>query len=136
MVIEAINKCWNMPFRIPSVGYYVDNGAEFRNMKMDELVSKLGISISFGPLYSPWLNGINERNHTSCDITIKKMMEDKKVKLSEILVKTAAWTHHTNVNRLGYSPLMLVTGKAVQILGLTMHNEASKSSMDAEAAAA
>lgn len=27
------------------VGYYADNGTEFKNVKMDELVSKLGISI-------------------------------------------------------------------------------------------
>merc|ERR1712120_57775 len=54
-VINAINDCWNLPFGIPSVGYYTDNGTEFKNIKMDELISKLGISISYGPAYSPWL---------------------------------------------------------------------------------
>ena len=99
---------------------------------MDELVSKLGISISYGPAYSPWLNGINKRKHDLCDITIKKLMEDKKIGLTDILVKTAAWTHNTNVNRAGYSPLRLVTGKVVTILGLTMNNVASESPTDAE----
>ena len=65
-----------MPFGIPVKGYYADNGTEFRNIKMDELVSKLGITISFGPAYSPWSNSINERNHALCDITIKKLMEE------------------------------------------------------------
>merc|ERR1712098_14596 len=83
--------------------------------------------------YSPWSNGINERNHASCDMTIKKLMEDKNIGLSDVLVKTAAWTHNTNVNRAGYSPLTLVTGKAVTIPGLTMGNEASESLKDAEA---
>ena len=102
-------------------------------MKMDELVSKLGISINYGPAYSPWLNGINERNHASCDITIKKLMEDKKIGLTDVLVKTAAWTHNTNINRAGYSPLTLVTGKAVNIPGLTMNTVASESLTDAKA---
>ena len=122
-----------MAFGIPGTGYYADNGTEFKNIKMDELVSKLGISISYGPAYSPWSNGINERNHASCDLTIKKLMEDKSVGLTDVLVKTAAWTHNTNVNRAGYSSLMLVTGKAVSIPGLTMGSEESESVKDAEA---
>ena len=100
---------------------------------MDELISKLGISISYGPAYSPWSNGINERNHASCDLTIKKLMEDKKIGLTDVLVKTAAWTHNTNINRAGYTPLTLATGKAVTIPGLTMGTEGSESLTDAEA---
>ena len=132
-VLNAINECWNLPFGIPAVGYYADNGTEFKNVKMDKLISKLGISISYGPAYSPWSNGINERNHAACDLTIKKLMEDKKIGLTDILVKTAAWTHNTNVNKAGFSPLTLVTGKAVSIPGLTMGNEGSESLTDAEA---
>ena len=124
---------WNLAFGIPGVGYYANNGTEFKNVKMDELVSKLGISISYSPAYSPWLNGINERNHASCDLTIKKLMEDKKIGLTDILVKTAAWTYDTNVNRAGFLPLTLVTGKAVSIPGLTMGNEGSESLTDAKA---
>merc|ERR1712002_857491 len=62
-----------------------------------------------------------------------KPMEDKKIGLTDVLVKTAAWTHNTNVNRAGYSPLHMVTGKAVHIPGLTMQNVASESLTDAEA---
>merc|ERR1712114_113854 len=133
MILNAINECWNLSFGIPAVGFYADNGTEFKNIKMDEFISKLGISISYGPAYSPWSNGINERNHASCDMTIKKLMEDKKIGLSDVLVKTAAWTHNTNVNRAGYSPLTLVTGKAVHIPGLTIKTVASESPTDAEA---
>merc|ERR1711889_24350 len=132
-ILNAINECWNLPFGIPAVGFYADNSTEFKNVKMDELISKLGISISYGPTYSPWSNGINERNHASCDLTIKKLMEDKKIGLTDILVKTAAWTHNTNVNKAGFSPLTLVTGKAVSIPGLTMGTEGSESLTDAEA---
>merc|ERR1711867_24636 len=108
-------------------------GREFNNIKMDELVSKLGISINYGPAYSPWSNGINERNHASCDITINKVMEDKKTGLTDAVIKTAAFPHNTSVNKAGFSPLQLVTGKAANIPGLTMGNEGSESLTDAEA---
>merc|ERR1712177_146008 len=49
------------------------------------------------------------------------------------VVKTAAFTHNTSVNKAGFSPLQLVTGKAVNIPGLTMGNEGSESLTDAEA---
>ena len=67
------------------------------------------------------------------DVTIKKLMEEKKVPLSDSLVKAAAWTHNTSVNKLGYSPLQLVTGKAVTIPGLTTGNVATESMSDSEA---
>ena len=59
-------------------------------------------------------------------------MDNKKIGLTDVLVKTAAWTHNTNINRAGYSPLTLVTGKAVNIPGLTMNTVASESPTDAE----
>ena len=60
-------------------------------------------------------------------------MEEKKTPLTDALVKAAAWTHNTSVNKLGYSPLQLVTGKAVTLPGLTTGNEASESMTDSEA---
>ena len=49
---------------------------------------------------------LNERNHASCDITIKKLIEEKKV---------ASWTHKTNVNKLSYTPLQFVTQKSCNL---------------------
>ena len=94
------------------MGFYADNGGEFLNIKMDELIAKLGITVRYGLAYSPWLIGINERNHASCDVTIRKLMEEKKVVLTDSLVKAAVWTHNTNIDKLGYTPLQLVTGKS------------------------
>merc|ERR1712115_501472 len=132
-IINAIEECWNLTLGIPTIGYYADNGREFKNIKMDELVSKLGINISYGPAYSPWSKGISERNHASCDITVKKVLEDNKNKLTDAVIKTAAFTHNTSVNKAGFSPLQLVTGKAANIPGLTMENEGSESLTNAEA---
>ena len=68
---------------------------------MEEFVNKLGIKIDFTPSFSPWSNGVNERNHYSCNIKVKKVMDDdKKLKL-KIVLNMASWTHSTNVNVLG-----------------------------------
>merc|ERR1712082_471973 len=74
-IVNAVNESWNLAFGIPGIGYYADNRTEFKDIKMDELVSKLGISISYGPAYSLWSYGINESNHALCDLTVKKLME-------------------------------------------------------------
>ena len=76
-IINAIKECWNLAFGIPTIGYYTDNGRKFKNIKMDELVSKLGISIRFGSAYSLWSNGINDKNYANCDMTINKLMGGK-----------------------------------------------------------
>ena len=41
---------------IPSVGFWAVIGGEFPNVKMDKLMSKLEISVKFGPAYSPSSN--------------------------------------------------------------------------------
>ena len=89
-IITALTDSWCMNVGFPSQGFFADNGGEFANIKLDKLTSKLGLSVKFGPSYSPWSNGINEQNHASVDITIKKLMEDEKVALSDSLVKAAA----------------------------------------------
>merc|ERR1711905_16541 len=133
MVIDALTNTWCLNIRYPSVGFFADNGGEFANAKLDEYTSKLGLTVKFGPAYSPWSNGINERNHASADLTIKKLMEEKKTSLTDALVKAAAWTHNTSVNKLGFSPLQLVIGKAVTLPGLMTGNVAMESMTDSEA---
>ena len=99
---------------------------------MEEFVNKLGIKIKFTPAFSPWSNGVNERNHYNCDVIVKKIMdEDKKIGLGEA-VDMASWTHNTNVNIFGFHPLQLMIGKSVMIPGLTMGNMAMDSVYDDE----
>ena len=44
----------------------------------------------------------------------------------------SAWTHNTNVNVLGYSPLQLMTGKSIMFPGLTTGDTATESLYDDE----
>ena len=41
-ILNPINECWNLSFGIPAVGFYADNGTEFKNIKMDEFISNQG----------------------------------------------------------------------------------------------
>ena len=132
-IITALTDSWCMNVGFPSERFFADNGGEFANIKLDELTSKLRFLVKFSPSYSPWSNGLKEHNHASADITIKKVMEENRVALSDSLIKAAAWTHNTSVNRLGYSPLQLVTGQAVMVPGLTTGNIATESMTDSEA---
>ena len=93
----------------------------------------MNLQIKFGPVYSPWSNGINERNHYSADIVVRKVMEtDKKLGLQKA-VNLAAWTHNTNINILRYKPMRLITGKSVNIPGITVGNDATEALFDSEA---
>ena len=122
-----------MSVGFPTTGFFADNSGELTNIKLDELTSKLGLTVKFGPAFSPWSNGINKRNHAAADLTVKRLMEEKRVPLSDSLVKAAAWTHNTSVNKLGFSPFKLVRGKAATIPGLTTRTVATESMTDAEA---
>ena len=44
----------------------------------------------------------------------------------------AAWTHNSNVNILGYTPLQLATGKNITFPGISTANEATESLYDDE----
>ena len=53
----------------------MDNGGEFANDEMRELGNEYRINIKLTAAYSPWSNGLNERNVTIA-IMMKKMLED------------------------------------------------------------
>ena len=60
-------------------------------------------------------------------------MEEKWTQHTDSLVKAASWTHNSSVNKLGYSLLQLITGKAVPLPGLTMGNKSTESMTNCEA---
>ena len=66
-------------------------------------------------------------------LSTSNLGEEKKVQLSDSLIEAAYWTHNTSMNKLGYLPLQLVTGKAVTLPGLTTGNVATESMSDSEA---
>ena len=59
-IVNALHRGWCLPYGYPMVGFWSDNGGEFRNSKMEEFVNKLGIKIQFTPAFSPWSNGLTK----------------------------------------------------------------------------
>ena len=41
-IVKAVTDTWILCFGIPNVDFYADNREEFLNVKMDELISRLG----------------------------------------------------------------------------------------------
>ena len=106
-VLKVLYYDWCCQMGYPSQGFWSDNGGEFRNSTMIEFVEKCQLTLNFGPSHSPWSNGLNERNHGVCDAIVKKAMESDKTLSLQEAVNIASWSHNTNVNKLGYSPMQL-----------------------------
>ena len=74
-IIETIMEKWI------GVGYgvmdclHTDIGGEMSNKELDDVASKLGVDKTTTSSYSPHQNGVNERNHGTVDLMIKKMLE-------------------------------------------------------------
>ena len=98
-ILEKLEMEWCLRYGYPSVGFYADNGGEFRNYKMEEFVSKLGIKIEFSPSYSPWSNGLNEQNNYSVDRIVRKLLDKNQGMLLEQAVGRASWTYNTNISK-------------------------------------
>ena len=114
-VVNAIENEWFYIIGCPKNRLWGDNGTEFCNKEMKELCDKWNIQFSAGPPYSPWSNGLNERNHHSCDIVVKKLlMEEPGMKLQSAINK-AAWVHNTNLTKNGYAPLTTMSGQPIKL---------------------
>ena len=52
-IISALTDTWYKNLGFPTNGFFADNGGEFANVKLNELTSKLGLTVKFGPAFSP-----------------------------------------------------------------------------------
>lgn len=50
-VIRGLQGAWHMDLGYPNVGFWADNGGEFKTLKMEDIVNKLGIKIEFTPAF-------------------------------------------------------------------------------------
>ena len=99
---------------------------------MDELVTKHGFSVKFGPAYSPWSNGINEQNRGISDSIWKKaMMSDLKLTQQQS-VDLERWVHNTNVNRLDYPLMHLMIGKVMSLPGFTEETRVTDTNVESK----
>ena len=91
-----------------------DNGREFRNKKVGELLAKLlGIQQRFTKPYSPQTNGLAERvNGVLAAVLAKILREDKTKWVEHIYHALYAQRHTINVST-GFAPSALMLGQDV-----------------------
>ena len=90
--------------------FLVDNGGEFDNEEYRELAEQFNVEICSTAAYSPWSNGICERNHHVIDVCVQKMMEDDPQVSVQVALAWAVNAKNSMQNHNGYSPIQLVLG--------------------------
>jgi hypothetical protein len=103
---------------LPERYFFADNGTEFLNDQFKSLLTAAGISLITTSTYSPQQNGVNERNHATADIMVKRfMLEDPNMSLQEAVDK-ASWAKNSIITSpQGFSPFQVVYGRNPTIPG-------------------
>ena len=94
-----------------------DCGGEFVNDKMKALCESFNIRMFTTAGFSAHQNGINERQHATCDEIIKRMMTDKRYKTVRDALGPAVFAKNIRVGAIGYSPHQIVFGQNPRIPG-------------------
>ena len=104
-----ILKRWISVLGVPKT-WHKDGGKEFNNELLSQLSQYFGIKETTTPAYSPWFNGVNERNHA----TIDRMIVMMQAELPELpLEECLFWAVHafnTLESSRGFSPMQLMIG--------------------------
>ena len=111
LVVDSIATEWIAAGFGPPKKFLVDNGGEFDNAEYRELAEQFNVEVCATAAYSPWSNGICERNHYVVDMCVQKIMEeDPKIAL-DVALAWAVNAKNSMQNHCGFSPIQLVLGK-------------------------
>ena len=122
-IISAIENKWivggGMGPGHPTRGFFSDNGGEFLNEDLIDFASSLNITIKMTSASSPWSNGSCERAHATVDRIVEKILEDDPKTSLQKAVDLACFVKNTEINKTGFSPIQLFTGKSPSFPGLS-----------------
>ena len=99
-----------------------DNGLEFINAKMRSMCEAFGIKHITTGAWSAHQNGLNERNHFTCDQIMNKIMDSNPSIKREEALRQAVYTKNMMLNVHGFSPAQILTGKQPRMPGATADN--------------
>ena len=109
-IVDSFIKTWiALGFGAPRK-VLVDNGGEFDNPLYLEAMEQYGVEVCATGAYSPWSNGVCERNHHVVDLMIMKMLEEEPNMKLEIALANAVSAKNCLYNYKGFAPVQLVTG--------------------------
>ena len=92
---------------------YSDNGGEFANEELIELIENLGVSFKATAAQSSFSNGINERHNAILKDILTKLRMDTDHQRTPIqtLLSYAVFAKNCLVDNLGFSPFQRVFGR-------------------------
>ena len=94
----------------------VDNGGEFDNPLYLEAMEQYNIEVCATGASYHWSNGTCERNHAVIDLMVDKMLEEDPMMKIEVVPANTISAKNSMQNRLGVTPIQLVTGTLPNIL--------------------
>lgn len=109
VIIEKVISNWICIYGSPKV-ILSDNGGEFNNEEFREMAEMFGIEVKTTAAYSPWSNGLVERQNAVLTNMINKIRNSENISI-EAAVNWAVYAKNSLQNVFGYSPFQLVFGK-------------------------
>ena len=110
-IIEKVMLMWiGAGFGAPGK-FLADNGGEFANEQYRDMCENLNIECCKTAAYSPWQNGLCERNHAVVDECIEKILSDNPKLSRELAVVWANNAKNCLQMNSGYSSYQLVYGQ-------------------------
>ena len=109
-VVKAFMTHWVRYFQKPRE-IITDQGLEFTGSIMMEAMSKLDIIIHTTAAYSPWSNGLCERNHALVDSILTRVLVDFPDMDLETALAWACVAKNSLSTVYGFSPFQLVYGR-------------------------
>ena len=131
-IIKGLLDCWILGKGIGPgmpITFLFDNGREFANPQIIDLAEKFGLPLSnVTAAYSPYSNGICERNHAVVDRMMAKMMAADPSLTDQSALDYALHARNMETNNKGFSPFQIVYGENPRIPGIITSNPPSLSS--------
>ena len=124
LVINALVKSWLNVFGAPNKAF-TDNGGEFANAKLIELMEHLGIEFKATAAESSFSNGINERHHAIIKNILNKIRSDHNDTPVDIILSYAVFAKNCLVDNLGFSPHQRVFGRSPNLPTIMSNNPCS-----------
>ena len=109
-IVTKIIELWVSLFGAP-IMFYADGGGEFANSELTELGNQYGVIIKHTAAYSPWANGLNERNHATVDLMLQKMLLDDSSMSEDMALQYVVSVRNNFMFINGFTPSQLVFGQ-------------------------
>ena len=110
-VIDKIMTSWiGAGFGAPAK-FLADNGGEFANAEYRDMCENLNVECCNTAAYSPWQNGLCERNHAVVDEMVEKLLADTPAMPIEVALVWAVHAKNCLSMNYGYSSYQLVFGQ-------------------------